>query len=141
MINTPNLQIADPAIAKFVDKTLALPGETVTFTITLTNNGTAPATNVVVTDPINDPLLVTGASATQGTFAINANVVTFSVGSVTPGQLITLIVVTKVRADVKPPSDVINTATLNNNGKTASVSVHITAGMLPSTGEHPSDTY
>ncbi len=136
---TPNPQAPAPTIAKFADKTLVLPGETVTFTITVTNNSSAPVGNVVVTDPINDPLLLISAAASQGAFAINANSVTFTIGLVNPAQMVSLTVVTKVRTDVKPPHDVINTATLNNTGKIASVSVHITAGGLPGTGEHPRD--
>jgi uncharacterized repeat protein (TIGR01451 family) len=44
--------IVDPALSKAVSPLLASIGETVTFTITVTNQGNAPAPNVIVTDPL-----------------------------------------------------------------------------------------
>jgi hypothetical protein len=137
---TPNVQVADPEISKFASPELALPGDTVTFTITVTNKGTASATNIVVTDPISDLLILKSATTSQGTAIINGSTVTFTIGTVNPGQVITLIVVTQVKGTVKPPQDVINTASINGSGKSASATVRITTGALPATGEHPADS-
>jgi len=144
-VGTPNLNIGDPILAKHSNVSLAQPGSPVGFTLTVTNIGTAPATGVVVTDPIPSPLILQSASATQGTFSINqaTNTVVFNVGTVNPGQVITLTVNTIVSPSAKPPIDITNTATLNDNGGHSSVSsaaIHVTAGGLPATGEHPEDT-
>ncbi len=134
----PSVEFADPAITKSGDPSLVRPGETVTFTITVTNKGTAAAPNVTVTDTINPPLIFVSASATQGSFTVTGNVVRFTIGTVNPGQIITLTVVTRVSPDAQPPLDITNLAMLNN-GKTASVTIRLTRGNLPATGEHPDD--
>lgn len=46
------------------------PGEVVTYTITITNNGLTDATNVVVTDPLTDPAFA-GANISPATVTIN----------------------------------------------------------------------
>ena len=47
VINTPNIKVS---ITKTVDKTYVHHGDLVTYTITYTNNGTAPLTNYVIRD-------------------------------------------------------------------------------------------
>ncbi|MDL1870871.1 DUF11 domain-containing protein, partial [Deltaproteobacteria bacterium PRO3] len=64
---------ADLSVVKAVDRAVAAIGDTVTFTLTVTNSGPRDATNVVVTDQ-----LVTGPN----TFTITA--ITPSTGSCTP---------------------------------------------------------
>ncbi len=134
---SPTVGVADPAIVKGVDPSLAQPGAAVTYTITVTNNGTAPALNVVVVDPVPSVVIVTGANATQGTFSISGNTVTFNVGTVNPNQVITLHVLGNVSPNVQPPVDLTNTAQMGNLN--ASALLHIAKGDLPSTGEHPDD--
>jgi len=136
----PNLSFADPAINKTGNPSLAQPGDTVTFTIVVSNNGTVAAQNVTVTDPINPPLTYVSASTQQGSYTVNGSTVTFNVGTVNPGQLIALTVIVKVSASATTPLDITNTATLNNNGKTSSATIHLTSGRLPSTGEHPAES-
>jgi len=136
------LLVGDPIIAKHSDVTLAQPGSPVHFTLTVTNIGTAPALGVIVTDVVPSPLILQSAAATQGTFSVNqaTNTVTFNIGTVNPGQLVTLTVNTLVSPSAKPPIDITNTATLNDNqGHTSSSSapIHVTVGGLPATGEHP----
>jgi len=67
------LEGADLSVVKAVDRAQAAIGDTVTFTLTVTNSGPRDATNVVVTDQ-----LVTGPN----TFTITA--ITPSTGSCTP---------------------------------------------------------
>jgi uncharacterized repeat protein (TIGR01451 family) len=127
-----------------VDKALAIPGDSVTFTLTVTNGGSAAASNVVITDNFPTQLQVVSASSTQGTFTVDGGTVIFVIGTVNPNQVVMLNVVTKVRTSVTPPVDVSNTAILTWPGGSArnsnTVSVRITRGQLPSTGEHPGDT-
>jgi uncharacterized repeat protein (TIGR01451 family) len=131
-------------ILKVANPPLARPGDTVTFQMTVTNPGTAPALSVVVTDPLPAPFIYVSASAQQGTFTVAGNLITFTVGTVNPGQTILLTIATRVRPNVVPPIDTVNTATLIGIGDhrittDSSTSVRITNGSLPSTGEHPAD--
>ena len=140
---TPSVNVGDPQIVKVADVQLAQPGAIVTFTLIVTNQGTAPAASVVVTDPLPNIMTFVSASATQGTYSSSGNVVTFNVGTVQPGQVITLHIVARINANVTPPIDITNNAALDWPGgsrRTGSATVHITRGVLPSTGEHPDDT-
>ncbi len=139
----PQVNIADPAISKAADISLALKGDTVTFTLTVTNAGSLPAPGIVVTDPVAAPLLVVSAAAQQGTYTQTGNTVVFNVGTVNPGQVINLKVVTKVGSSANPPLAVVNTATLtwpNGTARSSAASLRITQGTLPLTGEHPAQT-
>jgi uncharacterized repeat protein (TIGR01451 family) len=82
--------VADPFINKLGDPALVFPGEHVTFTLTVGNRGNAAATNVVVVDPVPTGFVVQSATASQGTYTIDGNTVTFSIGTVQPGQIVTL---------------------------------------------------
>jgi uncharacterized repeat protein (TIGR01451 family) len=132
--------VEDPQISKSADPALLIPGDTVTFTLTVTNKGSVAATGVTVVDPIPAQLIVQSATTTQGNFTIANNTVTFNIGTVNPGAVITLTVKAIVSTNVKPPTELINVATLTDNAKsvrTASTTVRITSGQLPATGEHP----
>ncbi|MBX3065369.1 MAG: DUF11 domain-containing protein [Anaerolineae bacterium] len=132
----PSISIADPAIVKLVNPELALPGETVVFSITVTNTGGVAATGVVVTDTIPDILTVLSATTSKGTFTIVGQLVTFNIGTVNVGEVINMTITTRVRGDVVPPREGINTAYLNwNEGpqRSSSATVRI-ANRLPGTG-------
>jgi uncharacterized repeat protein (TIGR01451 family) len=134
------INISDPQISKSANPALLLPGEIVTFTITATNPGGVAATNVVVIDPLPAVFIVKTVSTTQGAYTIAGNTITFTIGTLVPGQTVTMTIVAQVSPTVKPPQDVTNIASLNDgrgNQRSASVTVHITSGNLPSTGEHP----
>jgi uncharacterized repeat protein (TIGR01451 family)/fimbrial isopeptide formation D2 family protein len=145
----PNLIIIDPVITKQVDVQLALPGDPVTYTITATNNGNASATGVIVTDPIPAQLQIENITTTQGTVAISGNTLTINIGTVGPGQTVTMKIFARVRLNVTPPTDVLNTAyEYYNEGpsrtasspfgsRTSSATIRVTKGSLPGTGEHP----
>lgn len=139
---TPNVSVADPVITKTGNPALARPGDTVVFTLTVTNSGSAPAVNVIVTDPLPSQLVYISATAIQGTFTATSNMVLFTLGTVNPGQVLTLTLTTRIAGSVVPPATIVNTATLVDDlGHTSSSSatIHITAGNLPGTGEHPTD--
>ncbi|MHB8750539.1 MAG: beta strand repeat-containing protein, partial [Aggregatilineales bacterium] len=139
---TPNPGVADPVITKSGSPALARPGDPVMFTLTVTNSGTAPAVNVIVTDPLPAQFVYVSATAQQGTFSVSGNTITFNVGTVNPGQVITLTITTRVAASVIPPMTSNNTATLidgQGHSSSSSAPIRITAGGLPGTGEHPTD--
>jgi uncharacterized repeat protein (TIGR01451 family) len=129
---------ADPAIVKLGDPSLALPGEIVRWIITVTNNGTGPATNVVITDTVPDPFIVIGAETPVGTFTITGQTVTFFLGTLNPGQSVTVVIVTRVRDDIVPPISVTNEAALTWDGgtrRTATGTVRVVRQELPATGQ------
>ena len=60
---------ANLAVTKTVDKSTASVGDTITYTITLTNNGPSDATGVSVTDAIPSELNFVSATSTTGSYS------------------------------------------------------------------------
>jgi len=131
--------VPDLIITKTADQRIVRPGDDVTYTITVFNKGGAPAPNVIITDPVPSPLQVRSAAASQGTFGIAGNTVTFLVGTVNPGQTVTLTIRANVPSNAQAPQDVYNIIISTGIPK-ATEAIRITRGVLPSTGEHPDVT-
>jgi uncharacterized repeat protein (TIGR01451 family) len=116
-------QQADLALAKTVNDPTPNVGETVTFTVTLTNNGPNAATNVSVADALPSGLTLVSATPSQGTYAGGV----WTVGTVAALAAPTL----TLAALVVSPSAETNTATIShadqfdpdpgNNSATATV--------------------
>ncbi len=62
------VQSADLAVFKSVDKVLANESDTISFTITLTNNGPSAASGIVVTDSVPSGVTYASAVPSQGTY-------------------------------------------------------------------------
>ena len=75
---------ADLGITKTVDPTTAQPGDTVTYTVTVTNHGPNTAHDVTAVDPIPIVADITGATASQGTFDVATRV--WTIGDLADGQ-------------------------------------------------------
>ena len=105
---TETPQQADLSISKTVDKPNPNVGETITYTITLSDNGPDPATNVQVTDLLPRGLFFLGFKATQGIY----NPVT---GLWTVGTVATTVPQTlEILALVTGPVSTVNTATISH---------------------------
>src|SRR4029077_9296200 len=102
-------QQADLALTKTVDDPAAVPGDVVTFTITLSNNGPGAGTSVQVTDLLPAGLTFISATPSQGTY--NASTGLWDVGTVTAGGTQTL-QITAPLVGVSLPS---NTATITHS--------------------------
>jgi uncharacterized repeat protein (TIGR01451 family) len=86
----------DLTITKDDGVTQIAPGQTLTYTLTISNVGNQGATGVTVTDPI--PANTTFVSAPRGTFANGA--VTFDVGDLAAGATETRVVTVQVTGSV-----------------------------------------
>ena len=75
---------------------VGLVGDTITWTITVTNTGTAPANSVQITDNVPSELRVDDALADLGTVTVQGQQVTFNVESLGVGQTAQFQVVTTI---------------------------------------------
>jgi uncharacterized repeat protein (TIGR01451 family) len=99
---TETPQLADLMVTKIVDTPSANVGDAVTFTVTLTDKGPDPATNVTVNDALPSDLTLLSATPSQGSYAGGV----WSVGTVSPSVAQTL----TITARVDSPNVTINRA-------------------------------
>ncbi|GEM_PF-838937 len=133
---------ADPAVLKAADLTKAGVGDIITFTITVSNNGNAPATNVTVVDPLPAILDVVDAKATRGDITVSGRTVTVKLGDLAPGEIVIITIRARVNATGQPP--IINKVTLttdsatdNISNNTADIRIDLASPELPQTGFAP----
>ncbi|HEY5730169.1 MAG TPA: sortase, partial [Anaerolineales bacterium] len=152
--------VVDPAIAKAGDPSQASVGETVVFTLTVTNAGNAPAPSVVVTDPlpaIFDVVSVTSvyqAGGNAGTISVTPGpapyTVTVNLGTLNVTDVVVITITTTVNSLGNPP--IVNTATVSTsaqndptNNNSAGVTINVQSPTttqsqtitLPATGFAP----
>lgn len=121
-------------ILKTAQSALALPGQVVIFTITITNPTGAPLTNVEMTDAVPAALAVLSATASSGSVTIDGQRVQFAQPTLNPGETATVTLETRVNAQPDALT-IVNTACLND-GLCSSVGLE-TITRLPRTGETP----
>ncbi|MCS7006481.1 MAG: DUF11 domain-containing protein [Gaiellaceae bacterium] len=98
-----------------VEKTATSPtplNGTVTYTLTVTNRGPDTATSVQLADPAPAGVQYQSASASQGTCTVTAALVTCSLGTIAPGQVVTVTVTGRATAT----GTHVNTATVSGQG-------------------------
>jgi uncharacterized repeat protein (TIGR01451 family) len=127
-------------IRKSVSPPFAQPGDTVTYSIVITNPGPSRATGIRVIDTLPAELEILRAQTTSGTVSFGGQTVTLFVEDLDPGESVTVTVTVRVRPSVPTPFSIRNIATLTNNEnpspRTASALL-LSVGSLPSTGEGP----
>ncbi|EIM71699.1 hypothetical protein A3SI_20307 [Nitritalea halalkaliphila LW7] len=99
--------LANLAIMKRSDTPVAIAGENLAYTITVTNNGPSDAQEVVVTDPI--PVGTSFVSADMGGMLENG-IVTWNVGTIPAGETVTLSLVVLVDANLADGTIISNIA-------------------------------
>jgi uncharacterized repeat protein (TIGR01451 family) len=136
----PALQIVDPFITKSVNPPFAVPGEQVTWTITISNPGSIPVTNVQMQDTMPAEVAIHSVSASAGSVSFSGQTVSFSIDSLAPGASVTITVNTRVRDNAALPFILTNNActTSNENPQArCAQATLVSAGTLPATGISP----
>lgn len=118
--DTPTPQLPDrnsranPVLSKSVSPAEARIGDMVDFSLIVINQGNETADDVVVTDPLPDFLDVVDAASDKGSVAVDGRTVTVTIGSVAPGEMISIRIRAQVHAQALPPGGT-NTATLTTS--------------------------
>ncbi len=141
------VQVIDPAVTKSGDPATASIGDTVLFTLVITNNGNTVATNVQVVDPIPSFLTVTNVvSAPPATVDNSAgNTVDLLFATVAPTDVYTVTITTTVNSSATPPGGTNNVslttssqdADPTNNVDDATITIVVAGLGAPETGFAP----
>ncbi len=135
---TPAFVVADPFITKSVEPPFAVPGENVTWRIFISNPGPVAITNVVVSDNMPSEIEILGVSSTAGSVSVSGQRVTVTIGTLNPGQTVTVTINARVRPNVQLPFIITNLANLTGDGVNKDASADLLgASRLPATGESP----
>lgn len=141
----PEVLFFDPSLSKIgvlEHGQLGLPGESLTWILTITNVGTGPGTNVQIVDRVPDELRIDGVMFEGGTYTIEGQTVIFTIAQLNPGQTLTAYIYTTV---LRSPADgvLLNIADLTGTGpdgsvRTVSASAQVmVVQALPNTGYPP----
>jgi uncharacterized repeat protein (TIGR01451 family) len=104
---------ADPYVLKSTNSGMAMPGETIEFTLVAGNRGNVNAVNVQVRDTLASYLdLVSVTASPRGTVIQSGNSFIVDIGDIAPAELITIQVTVRVN-DTARPGECINVGTLN----------------------------
>jgi uncharacterized repeat protein (TIGR01451 family) len=106
------VQSADLSVTKSVDDTFPNEGDTIHYTVVVSNNGPNAATAVQVTDILPTGVTFVSSSATQGTYASGTGV--WNVGGVSNGASATLTLTATVNAGTNG-STITNTASVTRS--------------------------
>jgi LPXTG-site transpeptidase (sortase) family protein len=131
-----------PGISVKVSPYQAKVNENFIFTIEVTNNGTGPAVASIVSDSFPSFIDVKTVTTTKGTPTKSRHSLTVSIGTILPGEKITIKVDVRVNSSATQTEIVTNIVTLTYDGgntKTASVRYKVIVTTLPGTGELPLD--
>jgi uncharacterized repeat protein (TIGR01451 family)/uncharacterized delta-60 repeat protein len=91
----PSPNVADLRLAIHDSPDPVLVGDSLTYTVTLTNRGLATATNVRMTNTLPPNVTLLAQSASQGTATVNGGEIVFSLGTVPNGSGATATVVVR----------------------------------------------
>jgi uncharacterized repeat protein (TIGR01451 family) len=103
---------ADIAIVKTVDKSTANVGDTLNYTLNVTDNGPATSTGVVAADVLPSGLTFVNATASVGTYATSTG--TWTIGDMSASSTATLTIAATVNAD-QAGATITNTGTVGES--------------------------
>jgi uncharacterized repeat protein (TIGR01451 family) len=104
---------ADLSVTKTDSPDPVLPGDDITYTITVTNNGPATADDVTVTDPLPAGTSFVSATPSQGSCA-GTTTVTCNIGFLANGASATITLVVQVDPATPPGAEIENTASASS---------------------------
>lgn len=122
------------SVTKEVDKKQAKPGEILTYTITVSNDGDVDAENIVVVDKLNENLEF--ISSAEGIYDSSTHTVTYNIDSLLAGDKKTFILTVKINENVKEDTYIGNVAlVLGDDGEDVPSNEVITKVEVPPTDE------
>jgi uncharacterized repeat protein (TIGR01451 family) len=131
---------ADLSVSKAVSSSTAIPGDTVTYDIGVTNQGPDAATGVVVSDTLPSALIFTSCQATTGTCGGSGNDRTISYAAMDPSATDTISLAATLNFGVPDGTVVTNTVSVaatspadpdtSNNSASASFTVQNKADLF-----------
>lgn len=137
---TPVLKFADPQLSKTGD-TCCVPGGKVVFTIVASNVGTAPATDVLVSDRLPPELVLVDVATTKGTVSVDGNYFEVFIRAINPGEIVTITVEAMAAEDAPVDVTITNVAYLKSGDQEREDSTDLmikevcdTPAELPDTG-------
>jgi uncharacterized repeat protein (TIGR01451 family)/gliding motility-associated-like protein len=101
---------ADLSITKTDDADPVIAGQNITYTITVTNNGSSDAVNVSVADVLPSELTLVSATPSSGSWAAP----NWSIGTLNAGASRSMVIVAKVNTNVTQGTVISNTATVTS---------------------------
>lgn len=130
---TVNVALPNVTLAKSVSRTVAVTGDTMTFTSVLTNNGIAPVSNIVLRDPLpSNAAFVPGSVLVQNVSLPAASPEAgLSLGSLAPGASVT--VTFEVIITMAIPSEITNQSTASFTSGTFSATSASNTTVTPVT--------
>ncbi len=147
--NTTVIRQADLTISKLDNPNPVTAGESLTYTLTITNNGPSDASSVSLTDPLPTGLTPGTPVASQGgTCGKSGNTVTCNVGTLTAGQKTTITIPATVAASLL--TNPVNTATVasttsdpnsTNNSATVTTTLQTRANLALTKSSSPATVF
>jgi len=120
---------ADLQISKTVNPGVVSIGQDATWTITVSNVGSATANDQTIIDDVPDGLQIISTNADRGTITVSGQQVTWFIPNIDPGETLRATILTRVTQDVQ------NQIIINEvGGSTAQI---VIVSTLPATGERP----
>ncbi|HEU4328249.1 MAG TPA: LPXTG cell wall anchor domain-containing protein [Roseiflexaceae bacterium] len=135
----PQPRSANPAVSKQADSAEAGPGNTITFSIVVTNREDSDAEDVVVTDTLADYFELISATSSRGEVSVSGQTITVVLGSVPSGDEVLISV--RVRVAEQAPEELSNSVSLRTSSvsndpgdDTASTTVRRTTSQIEAPG-------
>lgn len=126
-----------PTLVKSANPPFAQRGDTVTWTIRVSNPSNESIPNVQFTDVVPDELIIISTSATAGIVTVNNQNVSVNIVQLAPGQVIEVNIVTQIRTDIPLLFAIENIVILQPPLQGSSVGTVLSVSELPATGETP----
>ncbi|MCA0455419.1 MAG: isopeptide-forming domain-containing fimbrial protein [Chloroflexi bacterium] len=125
---TPDINVFDPALSKLgylPAGSIGLPGEQLHWLTTVTNNGGAAGTNVVVVDNVRPELRIDEVQVAPGSsYTVNGQQVLVTIPSLLPGERQDFTIITTVLTSPRAGS-INNTVRINETGDAATATIRL----------------